>query len=289
VTYLSDQQRAAYDRDGFVVLPDVFSPSELAALRIESDRLVDDLVNASLALGEMSPRLDVRTDGGEAVLVKVQPLSDVSPPFASVANDERLLGPMRELLGCEPLLLEEKLNGKEPLDADLTGLALRAWAPEFPFHTDLHYFVLDGYPEETLSSAIALDDCTVENGALRFVPGSHLNKEWPIKKTWPPDLEDGLFPEESQVSLVCSAGTVILFHSRAAHASSPNRTDQPRRLLIYSHFPATHQVEPDARNRDLRVAGQAHEERAAAVEGYTPVPVRRSARAPEALAHPEGA
>jgi hypothetical protein len=279
VTYLSDEQRAAYERDGYVVLPDVFGPAELEELRAESDRLVDSLVNASLALGELSPRLDIRLAGDDPVLVKVQPLSDVSPPFASVAHDNRLLGPMRELLGCEPLLLEEKLNGKEPLDADLRHLGLRAWAPEFPFHTDLHYFVLDGYPEQTLSSAIALDDCTVENGALRFVPGSHLNKEWPIKKEWPPDLEDGLFPEESQVSLVCRAGTVILFHSRAAHASSPNRTDQPRRLLIYSHFPSTHPVEPDARNRDLRLAGQAHEKRAAAVVGYQPVPVRRSARA----------
>jgi len=278
VSFLSAEQRTAYERDGFVVLPGLFADDELEKLRGESDRLVDDLVNASLALREMSPRLDVRTTGDDTVLLKIQPLSDVSPAFASVAGDERLLGPMRELLGCEPLLLEEKLNGKEPLDVDLGDLGLRAWAPEFPFHTDLHYFVLDGYPEETLSSAIALDDCTVDNGALRFVPGSHHRKDWPLKGGWPPDLADGLFAPSEQVPLVCEAGTMILFHSRVAHASSPNRTDQPRRLIIYSHFPSTHHVEPDARNRDLRVAGRAHEERAAAVVGHQRVPVRRSGR-----------
>jgi ectoine hydroxylase len=277
MTRLTPQQRADYERDGFVVLPDVFGSDELDRLRSESDRLVDVLVNASLATGELSPRLDVRTTGEDIVLLKVQPLSDVSPPFASIAQDERLLGPMRDLLGCEPLLLEEKLNGKEPLDVDLSALALRPWSPEFPFHTDLHYFVLDGYPEQTLSSAIALDDCTVENGALRFVPGSHTTKDWPLKGGWPPDLAEGLFDGAVQVPLVCSAGTVVIFHSRVAHASSPNRTDLPRRLLIYSHFPATHAVEPDARNRDLRVAGRLHEQRAAAVSGYQPVPVRRSA------------
>jgi hypothetical protein len=277
VPSLTSEQRAAYERDGFLVLPEVFTAQELVSLRAESDRLVDMLVNASLAIGELSPRLDIREATGDTVLLKIQPLSDVSAGFASVATDERLMGPMRELLGCEPLLLEEKLNGKEPLAVDLRSLGLRTWSPEFPFHTDLHYFVLDGYPEQTLSSAVALDDCTVENGALRFVPGSHHTKDWPLRGGWPPDLAEGLFEEASQVPLVCPAGTVVIFHSRVAHASSPNRTDRPRRLLIYSHFPATHAVEPDARNRDLRVAGQAHEARAAAVSGYQPVTVRRGA------------
>jgi ectoine hydroxylase-related dioxygenase (phytanoyl-CoA dioxygenase family) len=273
---LTPEQRTCYERDGYVVIPDAFGADELARLRAESDRLVELLVNASLALGEASPRLDLRTDGRGPVLLKVQPLSDVSQLFRDVANDPRLLDPMRDLLGCEPLLLEEKLNGKERLSVDVGPLGVRDWAPEFPFHTDLHYFVLDGYPETTLSSAIALDDCTPDNGPLRFVPGSHLRHDWPLAGGWPPVLADGLFGEDEQVPLVCSAGTVVVFHSRIAHASSPNMTDQPRRLLIYSHFPSTHEVEPDARNRDLRVAGQAHERRYADAlrAGYQPVPVR---------------
>ena len=273
---LSAEQRETYHRDGYVVLPGLFSTTELEALRDESDRLVDLLVNASLALGQTSPRLDLRSDDDGPVLLKIQPLSDISEPFRDVAKDDRLLGPMRDLLGCEPLLLEEKLNGKERLSADLSGLGVRDWAADFPFHTDLHYFVLDGYPETTLSSAIALDDCTADNGPLRFVPGSHLRHDWPLAGGWPPVLADGLFSDDEQVPLICPAGTVVIFHSRIAHASSPNLTERPRRLLIYSHFPSTHEVEPDARNRDLRVAGREHEARyAAAVSaGYQPVTVR---------------
>jgi ectoine hydroxylase-related dioxygenase (phytanoyl-CoA dioxygenase family) len=274
---LSAEQRERYERDGYVVLPAAFSPDELAALRAESDRLVDWLVNASLALGTTSPRLDLRRDDAGPVLLKIQPLSDVSELFRNVANDARLLDPMRDLLGCEPLLLEEKLNGKERLAADLDALGVRDWSPEFPFHTDLHYFVLDGYPETTLSSAIALDDCTPDNGPLRFVPGSHTRPDWPLAGGWPPVLADGLFSEDEQVPLICPAGTVVIFHSRIAHASSANNTEHPRRLLIYSHFPSTHEVEPDARNRDLRIAGQAHEQQydEALRAGYQPVPTRR--------------
>lgn len=273
---LSKTNLANFQRDGYVVLPAVFAEAELAKLRAESDRLTDFLVNASFATGEVSPRLDLRRAPNGPVCLKIQPLSDVSELFAQVANDRRLLNPMRELLGCEPVLLEEKLNGKELLVADLQGLRLRRWAPEFPWHTDLHYFFLDGYPETTLSSAIALDDCTAENGPLRFVPGSHHRQDWPIRDTWPPDLASGVINDSDAEPLICAAGTVVIFHSRVVHASSPNRTKSPRRLLIYSHFPETSQMPPDARNAPLREAGRAHERSYAnaLASGYRPRGVR---------------
>lgn len=273
---LTIEQREQYARDGYVVLPSLYSVQETAAMAVESDRLADLLVNASLATGEVSPRVDLRSRPEGAVLLKVQPLADVSPVLKDVSEDDRLLRPMRDLLGCEPLLLEEKLNGKELLDCDLGDLPVRPSSDAFPWHTDFHYFYLDGYPSETLSSAIAIDACTRENGALRVVPGSHL-REWPLASTWPPYLDGASFPEEDQVYLECPAGTVVLFHSKLAHASSPNTTSDPRRLLIYSHYPSTHDVPPDARNRPLREQAQAHERRydEALTRGYRPVDVRR--------------
>ncbi|MDX6225306.1 MAG: hypothetical protein QOE64_1682 [Frankiales bacterium] len=274
---LSPEQRQTYERDGYVVLPALFSAAELQAARDEADRLADDLVNASIALGRISPRLDLRRDAQGTVLLKIQPVGDISTVFADLERDPRLLDPMRELLGCEPVLLEEKLNGKERLAVDLDALGLRHWAPEFPWHTDMHYFYFDGYPDTTLSSAIALDDCTEDNGPLRFIPGSHHKHDWPVRSEWPPDLAEGAVDDELGVPLICPAGTVVVFHSRVVHASSPNRTARPRRLIIYSHFPSTHEAEPDARNRDLRAAGQEHEREYADLlsdGGYEPVPVR---------------
>jgi hypothetical protein len=276
---LTDEQREQYATDGYLVLPSAYRPEETAAMAAESDRLVDVLVNASLATGEISPRIDLRTRPEGPVLLKVQPLADVSPLLEQVSEDDRLLQPMRDLLGCEPLLLEEKLNGKELLALSveqLGDLPVRPSSDAFPFHTDYHYFYLDGYPPETLSSAIAIDECTRENGALRVVPGSHL-QEWPLASTWPPYLDEASFPEEDQVYLECPAGTVVLFHSKLAHASSPNLTTDPRRLLIYSHYPSTYAVEPDARNRPLREQSAAHEQRYAERldAGYVPIAVRR--------------
>lgn len=275
---LSDEQRAAYERDGYLVLEEVFGPDEVAAMAAEADRLADHLVNASLALGEVSPRLDIRMRPEGKVLLKIQPLNDVSPLLRRVSEDDRVLAPMRDLLGCEPLLLEEKLNGKELLTEAAGALPARPDDDAFPFHTDFHYFWLDGYPPETLSSAVTIDECTPEKGPLVVVPGSH-TRQWPLAQDWPPYLQDGLFPPESQVELVVPPGTVILFHSCLAHASRPNRTTQPRRLLIYSHYPSTYEVAPDARNAHHRVHGQAHERRyeEALAAGYQPVVVRRTA------------
>lgn len=279
---LSHSERERYERDGYLVFEGLFGFEELAAMRAESDLLVDLLVNASLALGEISPRLDVRRGlGSDAapVLLKVQPVGDISELFTRVSRDPRLLQPMRDLLGCEPLLLEEKLNGKETLGHALEGLPLREASPHFPFHTDLHYFALDGYPEQTLSSVIAIDACTADNGPLVFVPGSHHRRDWPLRGGWPPDLADGLFDDAEQVELLCPPGTVVVFHSRLVHSSRPNRSSAPRRLMIYSHYPSTFTVARDARNGPLRAASRAHE--AAYAEklacDYSPVPVRAAA------------
>ena len=40
---LTDAQRAAYDRDGFIVVPDVFSPAEIDELRRVTDEFVRQL------------------------------------------------------------------------------------------------------------------------------------------------------------------------------------------------------------------------------------------------------
>ena len=48
----------------------------------------------------------------------------------------------------------------------------------------------------------------------------------------------------------------MVFHSKLLHDSFPNRTREPRRLIIYSHYPGTQQMEEDKRNRWGRQAGQ---------------------------------
>lgn len=256
---LSAEQRDAYEREGYVVVPGALGDGDVAALRRECDRLVELTVDLSLALGELSPRLDVQRRGEAVMLRKIQPVADVSPVFASLAQDPRVVGPVGELLGTAPLLMEEKLNDKRQLPGTL-AIDAGSEGESFPFHTDLAYFWLDGYPRETLSVAVGIDDSTPENGCLRVVPGSH-HRDWPIQEGWPPILVEGAVDDAEVVDVVAPAGSVAIFHSALVHASQENRSGRPRRLVILSYYPETVEVEPDKRNRPLREAAQATERR----------------------------
>ena len=257
---LDAEQKARFENEGYLILPGVFNRREVASMAAEATRLAQWQIAISLALGEPTPRLDVQRRGELVVLRKIQPVNDVSPVFARLARDERLINPLRDLLGCEPVLMEEKLNYKQILPGSPDVVTGDDRDESFPFHTDISYFWLDGYPMETVSSAITIDETTMENGPILAVPGSH-KRQWPHQEGWPPVLAEGVVSPEDTVPLLAPAGSVLLFHSALVHASTQNTTCMPRRLMIYSHHPETHRVEFDKRNRELRRKGQAAEER----------------------------
>jgi ectoine hydroxylase-related dioxygenase (phytanoyl-CoA dioxygenase family) len=166
--------------------------------------------------------------------------------------------------GHEPVLMEEKLNYKQLLHApiDVVPFGTREFEDTFQLHHDWGYYRQQGYPGETLSSAVSIDASTLENGPLRVVPGSH-TKEWPMLN---PDPQSGdgsvpeeLFGQEQRVPCLAPPGSVMLFHARLLHDSCANLSGKPRRIMIYSHYPGYHQAEPDQRNKWGRHAAQKQE------------------------------
>ncbi len=256
---LTAQQRKTYDETGYLVFPGVFNEKEVAEMAAEADRLGEYLINASIALDERSPRLDLARRQGTTVLRKVQPVIDLSDVFARYVSDERLIGPMRDLFGSEPIIMEEKLNYKQELPGSL-NIEASADAEAFDYHTDWAYFSYQGYPRETLSSAVSIDECNMKNGPLLFLPGSHL-RDWPQREGYPPLLIEGNVPEEEVIPILAPPGSVVIFHSCLVHASSDNQSGKPRRIMIFSHYPSSHEAEPDQRNKGLRQKGQDHEAR----------------------------
>lgn len=272
-TVLSSGQRDFFARDGYLVLASVFAESELAPLRGEADRILELTINASLAHGRRHPRIDARLqDDGTLTMRKVQPVNDLSPAIAALSRDPRLIEPLRELMKDEPVLMEEKLNYKQT--ADTRGLELgflrrssssaELGLEGFRLHHDWGYYRQQGYPENTLSSAIALDDCA-GRGPIRVIPGSQL-VDAPLADPDPASgsgaIRDGFFGPE-RVAIDAPAGSVMLFHAKLVHDSEPNRSGLPRRVMIYSHYPRSHDplADPDRRNGPLRKYAQDFEAR----------------------------
>jgi ectoine hydroxylase-related dioxygenase (phytanoyl-CoA dioxygenase family) len=266
---LTESQLEEYRSSGYIVLRALFSADDVEAMRSESRRLLELIVNASLALDESSPRLDACARDGRVSVRKIQPVNDLSAVLERFCFDPRLVGVLHQLLQADPIVMEEKLNYKQLIDAPL---AVRRTGDSFEYHHDWAYFSQQGYPQETLTVGIMVDATTPQNGPMRMIPGSH-HRDWPLRGDGPPLVEDGAVDDSQGVDILGEAGDVVIFHSKLVHASADNGTDRPRRLMLYSYYPSWHEAEPDQRNRRERGLAQAHEARYAELlrAGYAPV------------------
>ena len=109
-TELTGEDLAHFRENGYLVLPQAFNAEEVALMQHEADRILELIINSSLANGRKSGRLDILQTSTGPMVRKIQPINDLSLFLAGVSADERLIGPMRQLMGDEPILMEEKLK-----------------------------------------------------------------------------------------------------------------------------------------------------------------------------------
>ena len=253
---LAEAERRRFHSQGYLLLPSVFSATEVAAMRRDADFILELIINSSLANKRHSRRLDIRRQrDGRPTVRKIQPIVDLGLALAEFSKDERLLGPMAALMGDEPVLMEEKLNYKQPLpeldDIDLFRLPVDD--DRFPIHNDWAYYKYNDYPQGIISSAIAIDDCRRDNGPIRVFPGTHKEHVDHLRVRNGLEVPPGTVRPEDAVPMVAPAGSVMLFHSCLIHTSAPNESTMPRRMMIYSHYPKTADLGFDVRNGPNRL------------------------------------
>lgn len=258
---MTDEEYERFQRDGYLVLPAVFDGSEVRRMREEADRILELILNSSIALGRRSGRLDwCDLADGSQIVRKIQPINDLSDYLTQVSNDPRLLEPIRRIMGCEPVLMEEKLNYKQPLKQRIEGIPIKTLDDRFPVHNDWAYYRAQDYPQDILSSAVSIDESTPENGPLHVWPGSHrthLDHE---------SIDNGLqvLPHlidfGGGVDILAPPGSVMIFHTLLVHNSRPNATKEPRRIMIYSHYPGRVDMGHDVRNGPTRVRERPYEQ-----------------------------
>lgn len=258
---LTEQQIAQFQDEGYVVLPSLFTSDEVTRMRDAADDMLNLVLNSSIALKRKSGRLTwgEQPDGSQHVK-KIQPVNDLSECLTEVSNDERLLGPMRQIMGSQPVLMEEKLNYKQPLEMHVDGIEIPILDDHWPIHSDWAYFKSQNYPQDILSSAVSLDACTPHNGPLHIWPGTH--KHYIEHHSVDIGLEADLsaIDPNGGIDIVAPAGTVMIFHALLIHSSRNNNTPLPRRLMIYSHYPGRIDMGHDIRNGPTRLREQIYEQ-----------------------------
>jgi ectoine hydroxylase-related dioxygenase (phytanoyl-CoA dioxygenase family) len=243
-----------FQEHGYVAMERVFSDDEVQRMRKEADDILELILNSSNSLERQSGRLDlVRNEAGFLVR-KIQPINDLSLYLSQISADSRLLDPMRALMNEEPILMEEKLNYKQPLPGLSFGFETKPRGTDrFPVHNDWAYYRAQNYPQGIISSAITLDDCPAESGPIHIWPGTHKSHLEHESVDIGLQVQPGLVDFEGGEDLLLPAGSVAFFSSLLVHNSRPNISGKPRRMMIYSHYPASAKMGVDVRNGPTRL------------------------------------
>jgi ectoine hydroxylase-related dioxygenase (phytanoyl-CoA dioxygenase family) len=249
-----------FQEHGYVAMERVFSDDEVQRMRKEADEILELILNSSNSLERQSGRLDlVRNEAGFLVR-KIQPINDLSLYLSQISADSRLLDPMRALMNEEPILMEEKLNYKQPLPGLSFGFETKPRDTDrFPVHNDWAYYRAQNYPQGIISSAITLDDCPAEAGPIHIWPGTHKSHLEHESVDIGLQVQPGLVDFEGGEDLLLPAGSVAFFSSLLVHNSRPNTSGKPRRMMIYSHYPASAKMGVDVRNGPTRLRESPYE------------------------------
>ena len=252
--WLDTHQLENWDKNGYLVLERAFTSSEVTSMRREADFILELIINSSLFHQRQSRRLDIRRrkNNGGMVVRKIQPIIDLSLGLAEVSNDDRLTQPMSELMGETPILMEEKLNYKQPI-REIEFFRVPEDDDRFPVHNDWAYYRYNDYPDTIISSAILFDDCQVENGSIMVFPGSHRMHVEHLRVRNGLEVPPGTVDRDRATTLEAPAGSIVFFHSKLIHTSNPNLTEEPRRIMIYSHYPESANMGIDIRNGPNRL------------------------------------
>jgi len=114
------------------------------------------------------------------------------------------------------------------------------------WHQDYSYWTRS-VPMNHMTVHVALDEQTIENGSLQFVPGSHLwhrgGKPLPITSDNFSDMEsiqhiltDDEKAQWRPVAALLKKGQVSFHHPLMVHGSFANRSDKPRRAAVVNYF-----------------------------------------------------
>ena len=237
---LSSAQLEAYERDGFILLEQLFDRGQLARWSRRFEDLVLGKVPAPEALVVMK---DVMVVKGAVepptplhAINKILSFED-DPVLWEYPSAEPLLAAVRDLVAPELVTISSNVFNKPP------GVDGR-----HPLHQDLRYFALRP-ADKIVGTWTAIDRTTRENGCLAVVPGSHRTQ---LLEHGNPDWEHvnfGFFAAsdvdpEARVHVEMAPGDTLLFHPLLLHGSGQNRSTGFRRA-ISTHYAAADCERPD--------------------------------------------
>ncbi|KAF9479066.1 phytanoyl-CoA dioxygenase [Pholiota conissans] len=261
LNFLTQPQIDKFHADGYLVIPNFLSSEETEALLKRSRELLDefdiethpktkfttsdkdhvgddyfltsgDKIRYFLEEDAVDSQGKLTREKQKSVNKIGHALHELDPVFHKVTlENERLRALVKDLkFHKDPVALQSMVITKQ---THIGG--------EVPEHNDSTFLYTD--PPSALGFWIALERCTATNGALSFLPGSHLT--YPVTKRFvrlgenkgtgfehlvPASVEEELSqrPKGEYILETCNPGDLVLIHGSVLHKSERNTSPNTR-------------------------------------------------------------
>lgn len=248
---LNAEQKLHYQQNGYLVLEDVISRSDIERLKVAALSIVDHFdIDRHRSVFTTSDRDTGRDDyffesaenihcfleedalDENGALVKPARLAinkighamhDLNPEMKSFCRLPVFGKVMRDIGYQDPLLWQTMYIFKQP---HIGG--------EVRWHQDGSYLISE--PATVTGIWVAIEDANKDNGCLWVQPGGHRSPlreiyqvDWTKRDGTLTELDQSPWPGESEaIAVEVPAGSVVIFHDHMPHYSSQNRSEFSR-------------------------------------------------------------
>jgi len=251
---LNNEQIQFYQNNGFIVIEDFLSPEELEHWRKAVTTAVEERAGIKI------PGKDIKT--GEA-----DGINEDADYFAKVFD--QLLNLWQTNEQVKKLMLDQRIGKMAAQLAGVDGIRIwhdqalikRQWANPTAWHLDTPFWSYSD--RNAISIWVALDNATLENGCLFFIPGSH--KLTGFDKITIGKNMDGIFEiypgliNTKPVAAPMRAGSCSFHNGLTIHGANANMTNGFRRAMTCAYMPEGNRyngepnILPEAYLRKLKI------------------------------------
>jgi ectoine hydroxylase-related dioxygenase (phytanoyl-CoA dioxygenase family) len=227
VYLVTDEEREAFTADGYVHLRGVLSPAEVDEIEAVYDRFLRRQIAVpgkdfnDMTTGEHG------TDPEGYAIVNVMVPRRYYPVWVGNVYERRTASIARQLCGESMTIDFDQLLAKHPNRPDAV----------FGWHQDQAYWI-DTDDRRTATCWLAVDDSTIDNGCMQFLPGSHRRPVRPHRplhgdRAASHTLVTDLRPGDALRAVPIRRGDITVHGEGVLHGSGGNRTiDSWRRAYI---------------------------------------------------------
>lgn len=229
---LTGEQTQLYQNNGFIVIEDFLSPEELehwrnAVMTAVEERAGIKIPGKNIKIGD-DDGINVDADYFGKVFDQLLNLWQTNDQVKELMFDERIGKMAAQLAGVEGIRIWHD-----------QALFKRPWANPTAWHLDTPFWSFSD--RNAISIWVALDDATLENGCLFFIPGSQ--KQTNFDKITIGRNMDGIFDIYPQltksrpVAAPMKAGSCSFHNGLTVHGANANMTSGFRRAMTCSYMP----------------------------------------------------